>query len=105
MKLLWVVLFLMVAGSANATKVQATVATGTTSCGFTLDSGAVVVVAASGTLCLFDVSAVAPGAHVVTADARTTDPLWSTSPSAQSVPLNFSRPVPPAAPTGLVLVP
>lgn len=104
--ILALILSVLALSSEASPSVQATVVSGTTSCGFYLDANPVVVVTASGTTCSFDVSTVSAGSHTVQADARTTnDPIWGTQISAKSAPLNFTRPAPPAAPTTLQLVP
>lgn len=88
--------------------VVADVVAGVASCGVLLDSGEKVTVPAiyysTNNECRFDVGSVSPGAHVVRMTAQTAnDPVWGTQESAESAPLNFTRPSPPGAPSGLTL--
>lgn len=84
----------------------ADVASGVTSCGVYFDSAAKVTVPATGNQCKYDLSGVSVGNHSIKMTAITTaDPVWGTQESPQSLPLDFSRPAAPSAPTGLVLTP
>jgi hypothetical protein len=57
-------------------------------------------------MCSFDVSTVTPGTHTISMTAiAVNDPVWGSTESAKSSPLTFTRPTPPAAPTGLNLLP
>jgi hypothetical protein len=86
--------------------VEATVTSGVVNCGVYLDSAAKVNVPVSALKCRYDLSAVSAGTHSVKMTAITADdPIWGTQESVQSAPLNFTRPVPATAPSGLVLVP
>ena len=86
--------------------------TGVSQCGVFLDANAKVtspVVPAPspavGNICSFDVSTVIPGSHTISMTAILNDPVWGSQESAKSTPLTFTRPTPPAVPTGLNLQP
>jgi hypothetical protein len=100
-------LLCMVCFAAGAAPfVVATVVSGVSSCGVFLDAAAKVTVTATALQCKYDLAAVSVGAHTVTMTAiSTTDPVWGTQESAQSAPLNFTRPALPAVPSGLTLTP
>lgn len=86
--------------------VEATVVSGVASCNVILDGGPKVNVLATALKCRYDVAAVAAGSHSVTMSAVTAnDPIWGALESAQSAPLNFTRPAAATAPSGLALVP
>lgn len=92
--------------SANAAPfVEATVVTGVANCGVYLDAAAKVTIPATALKCRFDVGSVTAGAHSVKMTAITADdPIWGALESAQSAPLNFTRPAAATTPSGLVLV-
>lgn len=86
--------------------VVADVAAGVSQCGVYLDAAAKVTVPAASNQCKYDVSGITPGNHSIKMTAITVaDPVWGSQESAQSLPLDFSRPAQPSAPSGLVLTP
>lgn len=85
-------------------------APGVIQCGVFLDAAPKVVIPVTavtgGNVCQVDVGSVTVGAHTISFTAITVnDPVWGSLESARSVPLAFSRPGVPPAPTGLLLTP
>ena len=84
--------------------------TAVTQCGVYLDSAAKVTIpvtaATGGSICKFDAANVSTGNHSIQMTFITVnDPIWGSLESAKSVPLSFTRPSVPPAPTGLGLTP
>jgi hypothetical protein len=80
----------------------------TTHCTFRLDGGAWTAdlpVVGTPKRCEWSVDTVTVGAHNVTARAVKVDPVWGRLESVDAVPLAFSRPGSPGAPSGLTLTP
>lgn len=82
----------------------------TVSCGVFLDTAAKVTIpitaVTGGNICKFDIGTVSTGSHIIAMSAiAVNDPIWGSQESAKSVPLSFTRPGPPAVPTGLILQP
>jgi hypothetical protein len=79
-----------------------------THCGLLLDAKAKVDVpvatdASGNPFCQFDLSSVTSGAHRIKATAIIIDPVWGRQESAESLPLDFSRPGAPGVPSGLLI--
>lgn len=55
--------------------------------------------------CKYDLATVAVGSHTIRATFIVKDTVWGTLESVQSLPFSFTRPVVPATPTGLELMP
>lgn len=86
---------------------------GVTQCGVFLDAATKVTIPVTavtsptaGNICKFDVGSVSVGNHTISLSAITvSDPVWGSQESARSSPLAFTRPLPPAVPSGLLLTP
>jgi hypothetical protein len=82
--------------------------TGITQCGVYLDFAAKVTIPVTavtgGNICKFDVANVSTGNHSIQMTFITVnDPIWGSLESAKSLPLSFTRPSVPVAPSGLGL--
>lgn len=80
----------------------------TTHCAFRLDGGpwtADLPVVGTPKRCEYAVDSVTAGPHNIVAKAIKIDPVWGRLESADSVPLAFSKPASPVAPSGLTLTP
>src|SRR5258706_8277685 len=113
---LFVIVALMLASSlavAAPFVVSDPLATGVTQCGVFLDAAPKVTVPVTavttpvaGNICKVDVGAVSTGNHTISLTAITVnDPVWGSQESPRSLPLAFTRPAVPTAPTGLILSP
>jgi hypothetical protein len=85
-------------------------ASGVSLCGVYMDAApkATIPVAAvtGGNICKLDIGTISVGTHTVTMTAiSVNDPIWGSQESAPSLPLSFTKQSPPAAPTGLKLIP
>jgi hypothetical protein len=80
-----------------------------THCGVLLDAAAKVTIpvtaATGGNICKFDVGGIANGSHTIRMTAIAIDPIWGSQESAESSPLSFVKPAPPATPGLLRLQP
>ena len=78
-----------------------------THCGIYLDTGAkieiVITSGTSGPYCNYDGAQIAPGAHAIKATHIIKDATWGNQESDFSNTVNFTRPGPPAEPTGFGL--
>ena len=112
-QLFFVVYLLLLSSFASAAPfvISDPLATGVTQCGVFVDTSAkvtipvTVVVTPPGNICKFDLVGVIAGAHTVKMTAIITDPVFGSKESAQSLPLAFTVPTVPAAPSGLLLTP
>lgn len=103
--------FLIGASQANPflTSASTTATAAPTHCGITMDTGAKIQVAvvkdSSGyPYCKYDLSSVPAGVHSTTVSYIIVDPVWGTL-EGPTASINFTRPVNPAAPTGLSISP
>lgn len=83
---------------------------GVSQCGVFMDAAPKVTIpviaVTGGNICKLDISGLPPGAHSVTMTAiAVNDPIYGSQESPPSLPLAFTKPSPPAAPTGLKLIP
>jgi hypothetical protein len=98
--LLALILSMFTAGAAAAPFVEADVIASVVQCGVLLDNNAKVLVPASSLKCRYDLAQLPVGSHVVKMTAITdNDPIWGSQESAESAPLNFTKPSPPVAPS------
>ena len=108
-KLLVAVLFAVPMAAQAAKVVSDPVDSRVTHCGVLLDGGAKVVVpvtvSGASKICSYDVSNVSNGNHTIKMTAIIQDTIWGNQESAESLPLAFVRPAPPAVPGSLGLQP
>lgn len=101
-----IALLAIIALSADAAPFdQVAVSPGVTSCAYSVDGGADIIVPVVSGFCNRDLAGTAAGSHSSTVAALVNDAVWGSQRSAATSPLPYAPPAVPAVPTGHQLVP